>query len=71
MDEISAQVNLITLKGLVIECPLGNTADDCPARRLRALPMDRRMIEVEALPCQEVEQIVVRHKKCLAKRKGR
>ncbi|MDP7287949.1 MAG: hypothetical protein QGH94_08145 [Phycisphaerae bacterium] len=71
MDEMSSQVNLILLKGLVIRCPLGEAAEDCPARELRAIPVDRRMIEVETLPCEEVESIVVRHKKCFARRKER
>ena len=68
MDNCPEQVNRMLLQGLAIECPMGRAAGDCPASSLRTLPMEKRMIAVEMMALELVEEIIVRHKRCMEQR---
>ena len=69
MDELSIEHKRIWVKGLMIDCPLGTPVDDCPARDLRTLPIGKRMIAVDTMTPEQVEEVIVHHKKCLKERK--
>lgn len=68
MDNCTEQVNRMLLKRLAIGCPMGLAADDCPVSDLRTLPMEKRMIAVDMVAPEQVEEIIVRHKRCMEQR---
>ena len=71
MDELSDEYKRTWVKGLTIDCPMGTATDDCPARDLRTLPIAKRLITVDAMTPEQVEEVIVFHKECLKKREGR
>ena len=71
MKKLSIEQNRGMLDGLLFECPMGETLDDCPARELRATPIEKQRITVHAMTPEQVEDVVVRHTQCLKKREGR
>ena len=71
MDELSMEHKRTWVKGLLIDCPMGTALDDCPARDLRTLPIARRLITVDTMTPEQVEEVIVHHKQCLRKREGR
>jgi len=71
MGELALEHKRIWVKGLLIDCPMGEALDDCPARDLRAMPIRARLIAVDAMTPEQVEEVIVHHKRCLSKREGR
>ena len=71
MDDISIEDKRIVLKDLLVECPMGEALDDCPARDLRKLPVEKRLITVDTMAVEQIEEVVVHHTRCLKKRQGR
>jgi len=71
MGELSIEHKRTWVKGLLIDCPMGTAADDCPARDLRTMPIEKRLIVVDTMTSQQVEEVIVFHKQCLQKREGR
>jgi len=71
MDELLIEHKRTWVKGLLIDCPMGTAADDCPARDLRTMPIEKRLIVVDTMTSQQVEEVIVFHKQCLQKREGR
>ena len=58
----------VWLKGLVISCPFGTALEDCPAKEIRKLPLSERMVVVDNMTTQQVDETLEHHKKCLAAR---
>lgn len=58
----------VWLKGLVISCPFGTALEDCPANEIRKLPLSERMVVVDNMTTQQVDETLEHHKKCLAER---
>ncbi|MBL7220055.1 MAG: hypothetical protein ISS69_08070 [Phycisphaerae bacterium] len=71
MDELSIEHKRTWVKGLMIDCPMGEALDDCPARELRTMPIEKRLIVVDEMTPGQVEEVIVYHKQCLKKREGR
>ncbi len=71
MDELSIEHKRTWVKGLMIDCPMGEATDDCPARDLRTMPIEKRLIVVDSMTPQQIEEVIVFHKQCLKKREGR
>ena len=71
MEEHSIEWNRNLLDGLLDGCPMGEAMDDCPARQLRTIPAEKRMITVQAtMTPEQVEEVIVHHRQCLTKRLG-
>ncbi|MDP6543028.1 MAG: hypothetical protein QGH60_03500 [Phycisphaerae bacterium] len=70
MDELSIEHKRTWVKGLLIECPMGTAADNCPARDLRTMPIPKRLIAVDSMTDEQVEEVVVFHKQCLKRREA-
>ncbi len=70
MDSFSAGYNRVFLKGLVVECPAGKALDDYPVGEIKSLPVARRMIAVDTMAAEQVEEIVVYHRQCMKRREG-
>lgn len=71
MDELSIEHKRIWIKGLLIDCPMGTAADDCPARDWRTMPIEKRLIVVDTMTNEQVEEVIVFHKQCLKNRESR
>jgi len=71
MTELTTEHKRTWVKGLLIACPMGTALDDCPARDLRAMEIEKRLITVDTMTPEQVEEVIVHHKQCLKKREGR
>jgi len=71
MDELSIEHKRTWVKGLMIDCPMGTATDDCPARDLRTMPIEKRLIVVDTMTPQQIEEVIVYHKQCLKERESR
>jgi len=58
------------LKDIAIGCPMGRAMDDCPAGDLRGISAANRIVEVDSMAPEKIEDIIVRHRKCMARRAG-
>jgi hypothetical protein len=58
----------IWVKGLLIACTLEKALDDCPVEKFRNIPIDRRLLIVDAMNEEEIESIIEYHRKCLHNR---
>ncbi len=54
----------IWIKGLTLECPLGEALGDCPLNALRHLPVPQMNQTINRLPDQKVNSIVEIHQQC-------
>ena len=68
MDNISMDDKRVVVKGLLLGCPMGEALDDCPGRDLRKFSIEKRMVFVETMAPEQVEDIVVRHRRCIENR---
>ncbi len=68
MDELSIEHKRIWIKGLMIDCPMGKALDDCPARDVRTMPVEKRLIVVDEMTPEQIEEVIVYHRQCLSKR---
>lgn len=54
----------IWIKGLTLECPLGQALEDCPLNALRHLPVAQMNMAINNLSDEQVDSIVDIHKQC-------
>ncbi len=54
--------------GLLIECPLDEPLDTCPALDLRALPTGEKFDIVKGFSEEQLDDIITHHNKCLRER---
>ncbi len=54
----------IWLKGLILECPMGEALPDCPLNGMRHLPVAQINQTINNLPPQKVDLIIKIHKHC-------
>jgi len=70
MNELSIEHKRTWVKGRLIDCPMGTAMGDCPARDLRTMPIEKRLIVVDSMTNEQVEEVIVYHRQCLKKREG-
>jgi hypothetical protein len=58
----------IWVKGLSLECPLGEALDDCPLNGLRQLPSSLINHTINNLVDEQIHNIIHVHQHCLAER---
>ena len=58
----------IWLYGLFYACPEGKPLVDCPIEKYRSLPEKEKIIILENLTEEEVEEIIKHHNQCLLRR---
>lgn len=54
----------IWIKGLTLECPLGQALEDCPLNALRNLPVAQMNATINTLSDKQVNSIVSIHHHC-------
>ncbi|MBT3200454.1 MAG: hypothetical protein HN350_11105 [Phycisphaerales bacterium] len=70
MEDASIEQNKREFKGLLLGCPLGQAADDCPAGEFRAMSTGRQQITIQTMDPQQIEDIIVHHHRCMKQRQG-
>ena len=68
MNELTIENKRSELMRLLVGCPMGEAVDDCQIRDLRVMSTGRREIVVKTMPPEQIEDIFVCHKLCVAKR---
>ncbi|MCK5853219.1 hypothetical protein KAH27_09360 [bacterium] len=58
----------IWVKGILVECPLGKSLNDCLANALRNLPLEELIKAVNNMTEDQLEMVIKYHNSCLAKR---
>lgn len=54
----------IWIKGLTLECPLGEPLHDCPLNALRHLPVEQMNQTINSISDEQVDSIVEIHQQC-------
>ena len=67
-ENLNFEDKKIWVKGLVIHCPMGESVKDCPANKIRLLPIPERLRIVDEMTEDSVDEIIDHHYKCLAER---
>lgn len=70
MEELTLEHKRIWVQGLLMECPMGRSLEDCPAKDLRSLSIDERLKLVFDMEDDQIEWIIAYHRECLRKRGG-
>ena len=55
--------------GRLLRCPVGDNPEDCPLHEIRKLPMEERLLWLEAKSDDEVITLYQQHIDCLARKK--
>ncbi len=71
MEELTLEHKRIWVQGLLMECPMGRSLEDCPAKALRSLSIDERLKLVFDMEEDQIEWIIAHHRECLRKREGK
>jgi hypothetical protein len=58
------------IRGLLIECAMGNHVAGCPVAGMRHLPVKDRMALVDGLSDAEIDDILGQHRRCLKRRES-
>ena len=69
-DRLDIEDKKAWVQGLLVDCPLGEALDACPARDLRSLPIKTRLKLVRDMTEDEVNQVIAHHEACLMKRES-
>lgn len=65
---MNQQHKRIWAKGLLINCPMGNSIEDCPAAELRKISLKERIRTVNEMEDTEVDSIIEHHEECIRNR---
>jgi hypothetical protein len=69
-DKLDIEHKKAWVSGLLVDCPLGQSLDTCPAKDLRLLPIKTRLGLVREMDEGQINQIIAHHEACLAGREN-
>ena len=58
----------IWVKGILVECPFGNSLSNCPANALRNLPLEELIRAVNNMSEDQLEMVIKYHNDCMEER---
>lgn len=67
---LTLENKVIWVLGLMIDCPMQNPLETCPAKDVRALPLRERLALVKQMEESQLDQIIAHHRRCLRERAG-
>jgi len=70
MNELTHENKEVWVQGLMIDCPMGKVLESCPAKAVRALPLQERFALVKQMEESQLDEIIAHHKRCLKEREG-
>tara|TARA_B100000315_G_C14556917_1_gene578624 strand:- start:923 stop:1165 length:243 start_codon:yes stop_codon:yes gene_type:complete len=68
MEEYVKKYKKVWVRGLAIECPLGDALKTCPLRELRKLELADRLKMIDDMGDEQIEEILEVHKECARSR---
>ena len=68
MDKLALQIKMTWVLGLMVDCPLGKALDNCPAKDIRRLPLEERVVMVKQMEEIQLQEIIIHHKQCFKER---
>ncbi len=71
MVELTFEQKKIWVKGLLIDCPIGISLENCPAKDVRSLHIDERLELADSMDESQLDQIISYHRKCLSQRENK
>jgi hypothetical protein len=54
----------ILIKDIFCDCPMGMALNNCLSRKVRKLPLDKRMKIVDEMEPEELDFLLKNHKEC-------
>jgi hypothetical protein len=60
--------SIIWVKGLLMECPHGRAARNCPLRQLRGMPEREANKTIDEMSKEELNSCLCTHRECYARR---
>ncbi len=70
MEGLTFKNKQIWVQGLMIDCPMGKALKTCPAKDVRALPLQERLTMVKQMEENQLDEIIAHHRGCLKEREG-
>ncbi len=70
MNDLPLEQKRTWVISLMIECPMGKSLEDCPAREVRGLPLAQIAKLVDGMSEEELSSIIDHHKRCLRERES-
>lgn len=58
------------VKGLMVDCPMGTALEDCPAGKIRSLPVRELVRIVNSLSEKQLDDIIECHEECITERQA-
>jgi hypothetical protein len=68
LEKLTKEQKETWIKGLMIECPMGEALVNCPLREFRKMTIEARFTLVESWDENQLDQTIAYHKKCLLER---
>ncbi len=68
--ELKIEDKRVWIRGLLVECPMGDPAPDCPLHKLREFPLAERMNMVKEMSIETIDQLIAHHQMCLRRREA-
>jgi hypothetical protein len=65
MDKLALQIKLTWVLGLMINCPLGKTLNNCSEKNIRKLPIEKRIARIKKMGEDELRGITMHCKDCM------
>jgi hypothetical protein len=70
MEKLTLEGKISWVLGLVVECPLQDPTENCPAKKLRGLPLNESASLLSNMEEQQLDEIISFHRQCLWEREG-
>jgi hypothetical protein len=68
MEKLTLEEKISWVLGLVIECPLQDPLETCPAKELRGLPVQDSAALISNMEEAQLDEIISHHRQCLWER---
>ena len=68
MEKLNLEEKKSWVLGLVIECPLRDVSENCPAKNLRGLPLKDCAALIFNMEENQIDEIISHHRQCIWER---
>jgi len=71
MENLTLDGKMAWVLGLVVECPLQDPLENCPAKKLRNLPFKECAALISDMEENQLDKIISFHRQCLYERESK
>jgi hypothetical protein len=68
MTEYKLRDKRTWVKGILVDCPVGDPLDTCPANKIRNLPLPTVVNIVNEMSDEQLDAIILHHENCQKQR---